>query len=223
MSDEPIDDYKVVPFSARGPILDPRDPMKIARALVEASFTAHGHRCIHHYRGGFYQWNGSCYRQADDDTIKANVWTFLESARRVGKDDKTQPFRPNKASVANVIDALQAVSNLPKDIEAPTWLGAGSGRAPAAEILPVSNGLLHLPTGRILPPSPAFFGMNAATLRYDPKATQPVEFFRFMADLSETTRRPRTPCKKSWATASRPTRGSRKSFSWWGLRDPRAR
>jgi putative DNA primase/helicase len=166
-----------------GPILDPRDPIKSARSFVADAFTTDGQRCLHHHRGEFYKWNGACYRGADNDTIRAGVWGFLDEAERIGSGGELEPFRPTRSRVTDVIDALAAVSNLPGSVEAPTWLAEAGPRPPASEILPVVNGLLHLPSGKIYPPSPLFFGHNAAPLTYDPAARPPCQWFRFLDDL----------------------------------------
>ena len=73
-------------------VLDPRDPMKSARALVAESFRPGGHRCLHHHRGAFYCWDGACYRPFDNDTARACVWNFLDQAVRIGRDGATAPF-----------------------------------------------------------------------------------------------------------------------------------
>ncbi|NKB83747.1 hypothetical protein HED51_11340 [Ochrobactrum grignonense] len=51
---------------------------------------------------------------------------------------------------------------------------------PAHELLPVKNGLLHLPSGKLYQPSPAYFCLNAADVKFDPNAPKPKEWLRFL-------------------------------------------
>jgi hypothetical protein len=60
-----------------------------------------------------------------------------------------------------------------------------SGDLPASEILACRNGLLHLPTGKLLPLTPRFFTCNGLTFDYDPKAPEPVVFLSFLDQLWE--------------------------------------
>jgi putative DNA primase/helicase len=50
-------------------------------------------------------------------------------------------------------------------------------------MLPCRNGLLHLPTGKLLPPTPRFFSPNALDYDYDPNAPEPRLWLRFLAEL----------------------------------------
>jgi putative DNA primase/helicase len=108
------------------------------------------------------------------------LWTFLDMAQRPADGGGTEPFRPTKTRVNDVLDALAAVSNLPGNLDPPVWLENADTQPPASEMLPVANGLLHLPTGKMLSPTPSFFGMNAAPLVFDPRAPDPVQWFRFL-------------------------------------------
>jgi hypothetical protein len=96
----PVDDPIVV--------LDPSNPMHSARELVRTKFTTlDGLRKLHRHRGAFWQWTGSYYRPADEETIRSQFWTFLEkSFRREKKKDEENwnnvPFKPNRARVTAI-------------------------------------------------------------------------------------------------------------------------
>ncbi|MDG9697634.1 hypothetical protein QC281_47145, partial [Streptomyces sp. DH17] len=142
-----------------------RDPMPSARSLLADRFMADGLPSMHHYRGSFWRWNGSCYRDADNDSVQAQIWRYLDGAKRYGKEGEKIDFQPNRGEVENVAAAFRAVCNLPGHVEAPAWLGKASGESPH-ELLPVRNGLLHLPSGRLIKPSPAFFCLNASDVAF---------------------------------------------------------
>lgn len=93
------------------------------------------------------------------------------------------PFKPNRSKVGDVFAALEAASNLSGHIEAPAWLSSSSDAPPAGELLAVANGLLHLPSGTLHVPTPAYFGLSAADVSFDPNAPEPSEWLRFLDQI----------------------------------------
>ena len=81
-------------------LLDPRDPMAIAHALVTARFT-NGCRLLHHHRGTFWLWQSNHYALAADETIRTAAWIFMEGARRI-VDKESVPFKPSSTIVSGV-------------------------------------------------------------------------------------------------------------------------
>ncbi len=77
--------------AAKPIILDPRDPLPSARTLVEMKYMRDGLRTLHHHAGAFYAWSGTCYPALDHATIRAEVWQFLEIAKRYVKKNKVVP------------------------------------------------------------------------------------------------------------------------------------
>jgi putative DNA primase/helicase len=91
------------------------------------------------------------------------------------------PFKPNRVQVSNVYDALVATSLLDDRIEPPSWVGLP--RAPAAELFACSNGLLHLPSGNLIAPTPEFFGLYASEAPFEREAPLPHAWLRFLNEL----------------------------------------
>lgn len=174
------DDFRMTRDAAGRPVLDPRDPMPSARTLLADGFMSDGLRTMHHYRGTFWRWDCACYRDADPDSMQAQIWSFLDGAQRYGKDGDLLPFQPSRSTVDNVASAFKAVCNLPNNVEAPAWLGDDKGKPSPSELLPVQNGLLHLPSGQLTPPSPAFFCLNASSVPFNPDAPEPTQWLRFL-------------------------------------------
>jgi putative DNA primase/helicase len=165
-------------------VLDPRDPMQAARTLVAARFMNDDHRLLHRHRGTFWRFQNNHYVLADQEMVRAEIWRFLEQARRLGGNDKPEPFKPNRARVSDVLDALNSACALDSLIDPPAWLnGADRELPPAAEMFPVANGLLHLPSGELYPPTPDYFGLSASDVAFDPDAPDPVHWFAFLTDL----------------------------------------
>ena len=166
--------------------LDPQDPMRSARVLVAANFIADDLKTLHRHRGAFWSWNGSYYRLADDEAIRSTIWSFLEKAwrreKKKGEEWQTVPFKPTRARVGDVLDALGAVLNLNSFIGPPAWL-TPNAMPPANELLACGNGLLHLPTGKLYPLSPAYFNLNASEVAFDPDAAEPSQWLTFLGQL----------------------------------------
>ncbi len=161
-------------------VLSPNDPMRSARMFVGNHYIEGKERILHHYRDEFYAWNGACYPPVANAEIRAAVYAFLEEALVV-INKKLLPFQPNQPKVNYVLDALKAVANLPASVEPPAWWNYD--RQLARELVACRNGLLHLPTGKLLPPDPTFFGLNAVDFDYDPDALDPVKWERFLDSL----------------------------------------
>ena len=51
------------------------------------------------------------------------------------------------------------------------------------EIICFPNGLLHVPTGQFLPPTPKFFTFTCSAFDYDPKAPKPKRWMRFLEEM----------------------------------------
>jgi putative DNA primase/helicase len=162
-------------------LLDPRNPMAIARALVTARFT-NGHRLLHHHRGAFWLAQANHYALAASETIRTAAWTFMENARRI-VSKQSVPFKPGSATVSGVLDALAAVCHLDGGIEPPAWLDEGENHPAAAEMFPVANGLLHLRSGELYPASANYFGLTASPVTFDPEAGEPEHWLTFLGQL----------------------------------------
>ena len=155
------------------PLLDPNDPMMIARELLRINFTdANGFPKLHRHRGTFWIWTGSYYYLVNDETISARVWNFLDRADCLVKD-RPVPFKPTIKSANNVRAALVALAQLDEKIDPPAWLTDKPNRPAASELLAVGNGLLHLPTGNLYPCSPEFFNVSASEVKFNKDAPEP--------------------------------------------------
>jgi putative DNA primase/helicase len=172
-----------VPFPQTPVVLDPADPMATARVFVDTRYTHQGQRILLHHADEWRTWTGTHYPIADDATIRAQLWTFLEQAKKLDAKGNLEDFKPTSARVANALDAMRAVCNLPATIPPPVWLRAS--KIPAAEIIACATGLLHIPTRRLSLHDPAFFNVNAADFDYDPDAGCP-EWLRFLDALWPT-------------------------------------
>ena len=166
---------------ARGPLVDPHDPLPTARAFLSKT----GAEMIHQ-AGVFYEWEGGAYRQLSDATVRARLYAFLEGCRvRITTKNgaKLVPFAPNRRKVGDVADALRAVVNVPSNVRAPAWLGNDPPELDPFELIAFPNGLLHLPTRELLEPTPDFFTYTSLPFEYAATGEEPHHWLAFLHDL----------------------------------------
>jgi putative DNA primase/helicase len=170
-------------------ILNPNDPMPSARAFVARLYMNDGQPTLKHQEGVFYEWQpeSNVYAEITTARVKAVMYPFLEKAKRWEKKGLGQfelvDFEPTKAKVENVTDALRAITILPAS-GYPCWLGEAPPLE-ATDMLACKNGLLHVPTRKLYPATPAFFTLNGVDLDFDPEALQPVKWLAFLRTLWE--------------------------------------
>jgi hypothetical protein len=162
-------------------LLDRKDPIRSARKLVAARFTDdQQRRLLHFHRDTYWLFKNGCYRSADD-YIRPAVWRLLETARLDEKGER--PFKPTSRNVSDVIDALSSVCYLDGHIDPPRWLSDADDPPNALELLPVKNGLLHLPTTELLPLTPHYFNIVASDICFDREAPEPAQWLDFLQQI----------------------------------------
>jgi P4 family phage/plasmid primase-like protien len=160
-----------------GPVLS-GGAMDWARAMRDARRP----RLLNHHEE-FLDWDGAAYVGLTEATMRAEAWTFLESCRVRDKEGELRPFLPNPGTVSAALDALRAVSHLPPSREEPPlWLDGRAGPNPL-DLLPTRSGLLHLPTGDLLPATPELFTRNALDFSHDPAAPEPRRWLGFLQEV----------------------------------------
>jgi len=166
----------------------PNHPMGVARMFVaEHYMRTDGHTLLRHHRGGFYTWDGTCWPEAEDRRVRADLYRWLEPAvylKMTPAGPVPVPFEPTRYKLDNAIDALKAVGHLGQETNPPVWL-EGGGPWPAGETVAMANGLLNLRTRELAPHTPTFFSHHALPFAYDPKRATPPRWERFTRELWE--------------------------------------
>jgi len=162
-------------------LLSPSSPLDSASRFISEHCTQEGVRTLHYHRGDFYAYTGTHYRTAENQEIRTQLYDFLKRAKRLTKDKIYVPFEPNQPKVSHVLDALKAEGFVSSEQGPPIWLNDSD--IPPEEILACENGLLHLPSRRLIPHSPAFFALGSLPYSYDPEVKPSVRWFRFLKKL----------------------------------------
>ena len=167
-------------------VLNPTDPITSARAFVSRHYTVDDTLTLRRQQGVFYPWDPAvnAFREYDENTVKAELWRFLERARRwtTRKAPSLVPFQPQRARVDDVFAGLCAVTNLPAFTEAPCWVDRDMSLEPS-ELLAFPNGTLDVRTRVLHPKTPCFYTHNAVTFEYDEHPPEPTEFRTFLESL----------------------------------------
>ena len=150
-----------VPVSGKATIIDRGAPMTVAHTFVNSIFAGAPRPRLIRYRGTFYSWRAGVWSEIGEETTRAKIYEFLAGCSCFDKEQQLIPVKPNFRLVNEVLAALKAVVLVDDDVEPPAWLKNNSGtqrpRPNPGDIIVFKNGLLHLPTQRLLRATPEFF------------------------------------------------------------------
>jgi len=169
--------------AAEPEIIDPAAPYTIAKRFAELHFAIADTVALRHHRDEFHVWNGAAYLTAPDSALRTRIYNFLDPCKWRNPQGELKRVKPNIKMVANILDALRAVTYLDGRVAPPAWLMDAQHGPPADEITACLNGLLHLPTLELLPHTPAFFTHNALDFAYERDAPQPRRWIDFLHQL----------------------------------------
>lgn len=164
----------------------PSDPMGVARKIIDGY---RHERCLtlRHWRGSWMRWDRASWIEDEDLAVRAWLYAKLDKAEYAHVDPKTKeserrPWRPNRRKVADLLDALAAVTHLGEGIDPPTWLDDTSP-VPAGELVACANGLLHVGTRGLTAHTPRYFNRVAVPFDFDPDVAPPARWLEFLSQL----------------------------------------
>src|SRR5699024_4148086 len=80
-------------------------PMQVARRLIADLFTTGGHRTLVYWRGQWWSWEGTYWRQLSTELeLRKPVWDRLEEVTDTDKDGEPKAWAPPTAKVNNIIE-----------------------------------------------------------------------------------------------------------------------
>lgn len=149
---------------------DAKNPMPAARTF-RSVFDVGEDPTLWHFQGDWYIWRGHAYAVMPEPTMRAQQYRWLDEG----------DAKPTRLAVGELNGALQAVSHLPA-ADPPFWIAPQTGDDPS-DLLPVRNGLLHLPTRHLRAANPRLFATSALPLAYCASAPPPTRWLQFLAEL----------------------------------------
>lgn len=181
----------------------PADPMAVARRFVAEHHTRDDVALLRHHADGFYRWDGTCWPEVRLADVRSAFYPWTEHALYMkarptkrkstsGESKKSTgdsevefepvPWSPNRYKVADAIDALRAVAHVDSTVRAPAWLD-GDHEHDARDLVPMRNGLLHVPTRTLHEHTPSLWVHHALPFDYEPDAPEPSRWLAFMREL----------------------------------------
>src|SRR4029077_6660591 len=91
------------------------------------------------YRGAFYRWTGTHYREYADEQLERDLYAFLNAVSVAGRNGSLVPFKPTKHKVLEIVHALRRGGLISHEWDTPCWLGGGEYR-PASNLVACRNG-----------------------------------------------------------------------------------
>ncbi len=165
-------------------VTDPSNPMANARNFHGVEHRDSGKTLLVFIDGQFRRWNGSYWPVLHEEVLRADIRRFFEHAyfmARDGNDLVKKQFKPTKGKVAEIVEALKSVTIIDgQDI--PCWLVDGIP-IPAMELLPMSNGLLWVPHGVMLPPISSLLNSWALPYEYEENTPTPERWHQFLYEM----------------------------------------
>jgi len=164
----------------------PTEPMRVASRFVAERFRGPDEGLIlRHWRGEFWRWETTHWLEVEDQSLQAEAYRYSENAvfERVTRTGTTlEPWAPNRYKIADLIDALRAVTHLTQTIDMPAWLD-DRDHPQASELVACANGLLDISTRTLIPHDRAFFNRVAVPFPYQADSPAPSRWLDFLDEL----------------------------------------
>jgi putative DNA primase/helicase len=168
----------------------PTAPHQVAQAYASSERTdPDGLLLLRSHRGDFHAWSGSCWPAVEARGVREALYAHLADATYEAENAKggaeVKAWSPTRHKIDDVTDALHAVTYLPGELDAPGWIDDEAPRVEASELVAFANGLLHVPTRKLLEHTPRLWVHHALPFAFDPDAGEPVRWRAFLHDLFE--------------------------------------
>lgn len=85
------------------PLINVRAPYDIARIFAPSE-----PETLHFHRGGFYEWSGRAWPDADESMLRSRLYEFLDRCTTTNAKGEVIPVKPTAPMVGNVLDGLRA-------------------------------------------------------------------------------------------------------------------
>jgi putative DNA primase/helicase len=164
-------------------VASPADPLPNARLFATARY-AHPEQCtLLNHQDTFETWTGTHWRPFPDENMRSDLYEFFEDTVFFNANGELRPFSPQKSKIASLVEALRAHTQAAPDLRAPAWLTDAATDVGATEVIPMANGLLHVPTRRLLSATPTLYTTWALPFAYDSTAPAPTRWLTFLNEL----------------------------------------
>lgn len=181
-------------INGRAPELEypsPGAPYAVAQKLYAEH--ALGDRMVNllAWRGGWMAWRTTHWLEVDVAELRqaiygvlSKVWYWHETTKTI----EQKAWSPDKRKVANVLEALAAVTHLSTEVDPPSWLktyihSALPPNSGAGQTVSCQNGLLDLSTRTLSKHTPGLFNLVSVPFAYEPHTKPPAVWLEFLASV----------------------------------------
>ncbi len=167
--------------------IDLADEWNTALQFVSEDFIVGGYRTLNRYRGDIYRYDGASHRRIGEEEVGSYLYRKVSASATFAKGGEIVPCRPTARKTGALLHAAKHAVLIPDGLEVPCWLPSADPKQrarpeSATDIWAVQNGLLHLPSGRLLPPTPAFFGLHPSPVVWSDAPAAPARFLSFLRE-----------------------------------------
>lgn len=175
------DDDREVPGLHDRPVYPPPSaPLDVARKLYDGHRDDDGLPTLVAWRGGWMRWDGPHWSEVDLAELRSEFYETLGTADYL-KPSGPEPWNPDRGKVANVIEAMAAVSHLSATVDAPAWIAQhDAGKQAPGDMIGCRNGVLNLSTREIYTHTPALFNTVSVPFDYEPNPPTPTAWLQFL-------------------------------------------
>lgn len=162
--------------------LDPANPYYSATRFLEDRHTIERVPALRHHNSAFYRYYATTgYREAETATLRSELYDYIARAPKAG-GTPGEYCKPTATRVNDVVDAMKAIAHWPIETPPPCWL-TGSHAEDPLDLLACANGILHLPTRALLPPTPHLFALNGIGFAYLAGVPRPRAWLAFLDQI----------------------------------------
>lgn len=166
----------------------PTAPYDVARKIYDEHALGEQMTHLWAHRGNWMVWKTTCWVEIDLAELRQAVYRVLSRKWywHVTKQDcEPAEWSPNKHKIADVLEALAAVTHLSARIDPPAWTALlhSAMTTFATQVISCRNGLFDLPSRVLTDHTPDLFNLVSVPLDYDPDALEIVEWLKFMQSL----------------------------------------
>lgn len=162
--------------------LDQGNPYFSATRFIEDRHSIDRDLALRHHNGAFYRYQPETgYREAETATLRSELYDYMARAPKASAA-QGEYCKPTAARINDVLDAMKAIAHWPVDHPPPCWL-AGTHTEDPLDLLACANGILHLPSRRLLIPTPHLFALNGIGFSYLANALSPLAWLEFLDQI----------------------------------------
>jgi phage/plasmid-associated DNA primase len=117
------------------------------------------------YQETVYVYSGNQYKLTKMDAVKASIESWLEGQSIIDRKGNLSRYPVHSDNTGRVIDQFKSITHH-SIVRAPTWIEEQEGDPNPAECVVLEDGILHIPTRRLVPSTDRFFSPGCLPIKW---------------------------------------------------------